>query len=363
MTRWRDRMGDRRAPSRGWPAAGRPGSWRRRGRAGTAAPSWWWGARWTSGRAGGAAVRRCLGRRAGEGRVLAGPPLPAGGLQHLLVLLLAHALAALLDQGSHAEAQASSLGGRLARVHEPGPRRRRWASRSSGSTTCNWPCRPGARRRPRRSTPVCSGSNRCPSPSRWRPGAGARTCRGPTSVHLGVEEDFRPTRKAHPAFVVRDLPALKAALCHGGGGRPTQPRPGAGSRRLPRRPVRQPDRADRGRLSGGAAGEGCRAGRRRIRPRRPRRGRAPWAGASTSVPRPPGSFSAWMVPPSALTTWATIASPSPEPGIPISGRGAVEAVEHVGQEGLRARYRCRGRGSPPPLRPVTTTSTAAGRAG
>ncbi len=35
---------------------------------------------------------------------------------------------------------------------------------------------------------------------------------GPVALHLGVEEDFRPARKAHPALVVRDLPALVAAL-------------------------------------------------------------------------------------------------------------------------------------------------------
>lgn len=29
-------------------------------------------------------------------------------------------------------------------------------------------------------------------------------------VHLGVEEDFRPARKAHPAFVVSGLDALEA---------------------------------------------------------------------------------------------------------------------------------------------------------
>jgi hypothetical protein len=33
-----------------------------------------------------------------KGGLLTGPTLPAGGLQHFLVLLLAHALAALLDQ-------------------------------------------------------------------------------------------------------------------------------------------------------------------------------------------------------------------------------------------------------------------------
>ena len=31
---------------------------------------------------------------------------------------------------------------------------------------------------------------------------------GLVQVHLGVETDFRPARKAHPAFLVRDLQAL-----------------------------------------------------------------------------------------------------------------------------------------------------------
>ena len=31
---------------------------------------------------------------------------------------------------------------------------------------------------------------------------------GPARVHLGVEEDFRAARKAHPALVVSDLPDL-----------------------------------------------------------------------------------------------------------------------------------------------------------
>lgn len=35
-------------------------------------------------------------------------------------------------------------------------------------------------------------------------------------VHLGVEADFRPARKAHPAFLVEDLPALVAALDRAG---------------------------------------------------------------------------------------------------------------------------------------------------
>jgi catechol 2,3-dioxygenase-like lactoylglutathione lyase family enzyme len=39
---------------------------------------------------------------------------------------------------------------------------------------------------------------------------------GTVSVHLGVEEDFRPARKAHPALVVRDLAALEATLAAAG---------------------------------------------------------------------------------------------------------------------------------------------------
>jgi len=36
--------------------------------------------------------------------------------------------------------------------------------------------------------------------------------RGPLKVHLGVELDFRPARKAHPAFLVDDLKNLRRQL-------------------------------------------------------------------------------------------------------------------------------------------------------
>ena len=39
---------------------------------------------------------------------------------------------------------------------------------------------------------------------------------GPLKVHLGVEADFRPARKAHPALLVDGLGALVARL-HGAG--------------------------------------------------------------------------------------------------------------------------------------------------
>lgn len=35
---------------------------------------------------------------------------------------------------------------------------------------------------------------------------------GELKVHLGVDADFRPARKAHPALLVDDLPALLATL-------------------------------------------------------------------------------------------------------------------------------------------------------
>ena len=35
---------------------------------------------------------------------------------------------------------------------------------------------------------------------------------GDLKIHLGVEADFRPAKKAHPALLVDDLPVLIAAL-------------------------------------------------------------------------------------------------------------------------------------------------------
>jgi len=35
---------------------------------------------------------------------------------------------------------------------------------------------------------------------------------GPLKIHLGVESDFRPARKAHPALIVSDLRALADQL-------------------------------------------------------------------------------------------------------------------------------------------------------
>jgi catechol 2,3-dioxygenase-like lactoylglutathione lyase family enzyme len=35
---------------------------------------------------------------------------------------------------------------------------------------------------------------------------------GSQQLHLGIEPDFRPARKAHPAFLVRDLAGLRGRL-------------------------------------------------------------------------------------------------------------------------------------------------------
>jgi len=49
-------------------------------------------------------------------------------------------------------------------------------------------------------------------PSRLATRGGCWFERGSLRIHLGVETDFRPARKAHPALLVEDLPALIAFL-------------------------------------------------------------------------------------------------------------------------------------------------------
>ena len=49
-----------------------------------------------------------------------------------------------------------------------------------------------------------------PFPLSKRGGAWFRS--GSTIVHVGVETDFQPQRKAHPAFIVDDLDALASRL-------------------------------------------------------------------------------------------------------------------------------------------------------
>jgi catechol 2,3-dioxygenase-like lactoylglutathione lyase family enzyme len=49
-----------------------------------------------------------------------------------------------------------------------------------------------------------------PEPLRFRGGCWFRC--GAHQIHIGVETDFRPCRKAHPAIAVRDLAGLRMRL-------------------------------------------------------------------------------------------------------------------------------------------------------
>lgn len=52
------------------------------------------------------------------------------------------------------------------------------------------------------------GLPRVPKPPELAARGGCWFEQGPAKIHLGVEEGFRPARKAHPALVVSDLEGL-----------------------------------------------------------------------------------------------------------------------------------------------------------
>lgn len=51
-----------------------------------------------------------------------------------------------------------------------------------------------------------------PKPAHLQSRGGCWFESGAVRIHLGVEADFRPARKAHPALVVEDLAALRTNL-------------------------------------------------------------------------------------------------------------------------------------------------------
>lgn len=53
-------------------------------------------------------------------------------------------------------------------------------------------------------------------PELLKPRGGCWFRAGDAEIHIGVEQDFRPARKAHPALKVDDLDALAARLETGG---------------------------------------------------------------------------------------------------------------------------------------------------
>ena len=73
---------------------------------------------------------------------------------------------------------------------------------------CNSPCRPAEN--PRHEGIL--GIPEVPKPAHLATRGGCWFERGSLKVHLGVEPDFRPARKAHPAFIVSDLPHLATLL-------------------------------------------------------------------------------------------------------------------------------------------------------
>ena len=55
-----------------------------------------------------------------------------------------------------------------------------------------------------------------PKPVNLRARGGCWFEHGVVKVHLGVESDFHPARKAHPAFLVENLPALIEVITNAG---------------------------------------------------------------------------------------------------------------------------------------------------
>lgn len=60
------------------------------------------------------------------------------------------------------------------------------------------------------------GISRVPKPAHLEARGGCWFEGGELKIHLGVEADFRPARKAHPALLVEDLPALVERLAENG---------------------------------------------------------------------------------------------------------------------------------------------------
>lgn len=71
------------------------------------------------------------------------------------------------------------------------------------------------------------GLGEAPKPANLAARGGVWFARGALQVHLGVEKDFSPARKAHPAFLVDDLAGLVAHLeAHGVPASLDEPLPG-----------------------------------------------------------------------------------------------------------------------------------------
>src|SRR3954469_15114442 len=56
------------------------------------------------------------------------------------------------------------------------------------------------------------GMDELPKPERLRARGGAWFRAGAAELHVGIEDGFRPARKAHPGFAVADVDALAEAV-------------------------------------------------------------------------------------------------------------------------------------------------------
>ena len=82
----------------------------------------------------------------------------------------------------------------------------------SGCITSSWRCRRARRRPPLKFYGAILGLTQVAKPPELAPRGGLWFRDGRLEVHLGVEEPFTPARKAHPAFLVRNLDTLRERI-------------------------------------------------------------------------------------------------------------------------------------------------------
>jgi len=80
----------------------------------------------------------------------------------------------------------------------------------------NWPCQRKWKAPLARFTAGVLGMTELPKPPKLAKRGGCWFSSGEVQIHLGVEQDFRPAKKAHPAFRCRNYDALIARLQQAG---------------------------------------------------------------------------------------------------------------------------------------------------